>query len=178
VARQEDAGAANSGCPNPVLSAAMAKIDSAEFDRHYLELTYHVGLFMVAYLRRLQAEFKGDLTMAIVLGEIAQRSASRFMREVLPKSGMDAKTLATDEVIAENLRRCNMLSVAEASGVPRETVRRKVDKLVALGLVSRADDGTLAVTRKVGTHFKAFDRQAMQELLELAERVRAVVGRR
>jgi len=156
----------------------MARIDPAEFDRHYLQLTYEAGLFMVAYLRRVHAEFGGDITAAIVLGEIAQHNARRFMKELLPRSGKDAATLATDEVIAASIRRCNMLSVAEASGIPRETVRRKVAKLEAMGLVSRDARGGLAVTRKVGRHFREFDRETLAGLVELAERFRGVLGRR
>lgn len=152
----------------------MARIDPEAFDRHYGEVTYHVGVFMMEYLRRLNSEFGGDLALAIVLGEIAHHSTRRMIREALPASGKDAKTLLTDEFVDANLRRCNMLSVAQASGVPRETVRRKVEKLVVLGLVSRAADGTLAITRKAGTHFRGFDREQMQGLLELAERVRKV----
>ena len=156
----------------------MAKIDPAQFDRHYLQLTYEAGLFMVAYLRRVHAEFDGDITAAIVLGEIAQHNVRRFMREILPASGKDAATLATDEVVAASLRRCNMLSIAEASGIPRETVRRKVAKLEKLGFVARDAGGGLAVTRKVGRHFKEFDRETFAGLVDLAERLRGVLGRR
>ncbi len=35
----------------------------------------------------------------------------------------------------------NLLSIAEITGIPRETVRRKVAKLVAEGSVTRRDDG-------------------------------------
>lgn len=156
----------------------MGKIDPEQFDRHYPQLTYETGLFMVAYLRRVHAEFGGDVTAAIVLGEIAQHNVRPFMKELLPKSGKDSAALATDEVVAASIRRCNMLSVAEASGIPRETVRRKVAKLEKLGFVSRDARGGLAVTRKVGRHFKEFDRETMAGLVELAERVRGVLGRR
>lgn len=156
----------------------MTRIDPESLDRHYSEATYNVGVFMMNYLRRLYAEFDGDLALVIVLGEIGHHSARRIIREALPASGKDARSLLTDEFVAANIRRCNMLSVAEASGIPRETVRRKVDKLIRMGFVSRAGDGTLAVTRKVGTHFREFDRQAMQEILELSERLHTMLGAR
>lgn len=156
----------------------MARIDPESLDRNYGEATYHLGVFMMNYLRRLHAQFDGDLALVIVLGEIGQHSARRIFREALPASGKDSRTLLTDEFVAANLRRCNMLSVAEASGIPRETVRRKVDKLIRMGFVSRAEDGTLAITRMVGTHFREFDRQAMQEVLELAERLHGMLAGR
>ncbi|MCW5591104.1 MAG: hypothetical protein KIS74_03300 [Burkholderiales bacterium] len=156
----------------------MARLDQEQLDRHYPQLTYETGLFMVAYLRRLHAEFGGDVTAAIVLGEIAQHNVRHFMKELLPRSGKDSAALATDEVVAASIRRCNMLSIAEASGIPRETVRRKVAKLEKLGLVSRDAAGGLAVTRKVGRQFKEFDRETLAGLVELAERVRGLLRRR
>jgi hypothetical protein len=156
----------------------MARIDPSAFDRHYPQLTYEAGLFMVAYLRRVHAEFEGDITAAIVLGEIAQHNMRPFMKELLPKSGKDSAALATDELVEASIRRCNMLSVAEASGIPRETVRRKVDKLVKLGFVTRDGGGGLAVTRKVGRHFREFDRETMLGLVELAERIHGMLAQR
>lgn len=156
----------------------MTRLDPEQFDRHYPQLTYEAGLFMVAYLRRLHAQFDGDLAAAIVLGEIAQHNVRRFMREVLPASGKPAAEAATDEAIAASLRRCNVTSVAEASGIPRESVRRKVAGLVAQGLVSRDAKGGLAVTRKVGQHFRDFDREMIAGLVELAGRMQEILGKR
>ncbi|HSM26474.1 MAG TPA: hypothetical protein VK855_00040, partial [Thioalkalivibrio sp.] len=42
----------------------------------------------------------------------------------------------------------NLQSISESSGIPRETVRRKVHDLRALGWVDRRDDGVLVVTEK------------------------------
>lgn len=152
-------------------------IDDDRFERHYLMLTYEVGQFMMDHLRRIYREFDGDIAMCMVLGEVGQHSASRFMREVLPRSGLDAKTLATDEVIDASVRRCNALSISDASGIPRETVRRKLDKLERMGWISRDSKGGLRVTRTVGTRFKEIDRQTMTDLLELATRLRDVLDR-
>ena len=75
----------------------MSRIDPAQFDRHYPQLTYEAGLFMVAYLRRIHAEFGGDITAAIVLGEIAQHNVRPF-RE------FDRETLAGLVELAERFR--------------------------------------------------------------------------
>jgi hypothetical protein len=156
----------------------MKKIDDDEFERHYLMLTYEVGLFMMEHLRNVYREFGGDIALCMVLGEIAHHGARPFMRELLPKSGKDARTLATDDLIASSVRSCNALSIANASGIPRETVRRKIDKLVALGWVSRDRKGGVRVNRAVGKQFKAFDRETMTQLLELSERIRLAVAKR
>ena len=157
---------------------AMAKISDDAFDRHYLALTFEVGCFMLEHLRNVYREFDGDIVMCMVLGEVGQHNAAHFMREILPRSGKDAKELATDAVIDASIRRCNALSIAEASGIPRETVRRKLAKLERLGWISRDAGGGVRVTRMVGRHFRGFDRRTMNDLLDLTERLRATLATR
>ncbi len=154
----------------------MPRIDPDKFDEHYATLSYEVGLFMMEHLRRVNREFRGDFALAIVLGEIAHHNARHLMREVIPRSGKSAARFARDDSFQAHYRRCNALSVAEASGIPRETVRRKVAKLEAMGLVERDESGGLAMTRKVGRHYREFDRTTLEDLLELAERIRRTAG--
>jgi DNA-binding IclR family transcriptional regulator len=42
----------------------------------------------------------------------------------------------------------NALSIAEYTGIPRETVRRKVNELIQKGWVTRDDNGDLVPTPK------------------------------
>ena len=44
----------------------------------------------------------------------------------------------------------NIQSIADVSGIPKETVRRKVALLVAKGWVARDPTGRLSTTRKAG----------------------------
>ena len=44
--------------------------------------------------------------------------------------------------------RCNAYSIAQALGLPHETVRRKIAKLQSLGWVERSERGQLHVTRR------------------------------
>lgn len=155
----------------------MAKLDPEKFEKHYPQLTYETGLFMIDYLRRLNREFENDLTACVVLGEIAQHSVRALMREKLPRSGLPSGEFATHEVVAANLRRCNAHSVAEASGIPRETVRRKIEKLAGWGYITRDEKGGLALKPGLSRHFKAFDRRTIADLCALAERVRRLVAK-
>ena len=156
----------------------MAKIEDEAFDRHYPLLTYEAGAFMMEHLRMMYRRFDGDIVMAMVLGEIGHRNASVFMRELLPASGKDAKALIESSGYRDNMPPCNALSIAEASGIPRETVRRKIDKLVQLGWVERDTRSGLRVTRRVGSDFRDFDRRTVEGLMDLAARVRRTLGRK
>jgi hypothetical protein len=155
----------------------MPPIDPDAIDEHLPQITYETGLFMIDYLRRVNREFENDITSAIVLGEIAQHSVRDLMKRDFPRSGLSSADFATRETVAAGLKRCNALSVAESSGIPRETVRRKIDKLVERGLITRDAKGGLALVPGIGLHFRSFDRQTAVDLVALAERIRELVGR-
>ena len=44
------------------------------------------------------------------------------------------------------LKPCNAYSIAAATGLPRETVRRKIGRLIELGWICREDNGHLYIT--------------------------------
>jgi len=65
-----------------------------------------------------------------------------------------------------HLRPCNALSVSAATGVPRETVRRKVRWLVEKGWLSIGERGQLCVVDGMSRDFQDFDIETTERLLE------------
>jgi hypothetical protein len=55
------------------------------------------------------------------------------------------------------VRPCNALSVSSATGIPRETVRRKVKWLERKGWITVGERGQLAIARSVSRQFSEFD---------------------
>lgn len=155
----------------------MPPLSPEALEKHLPQISYETGLFMIDYLRRLNREFSNDLLSAIVMGEIAQHSVRDLMKRDLPRSGLPSgEFFSARERVAAGLKRCNALSVSESSGIPRETVRRRIDRLVAQGLVTRDARGGLELATGVSGHFRAFDRQTIADLVALAERIRERVG--
>jgi len=73
------------------------------------------------------------------------------------------------------LRPCNAYSVAAATGLPRETVRRKITRLVELGWLNRRHNGHLYVSSRALKHFGDLLRsRELPELLEAADMVRSL----
>jgi hypothetical protein len=153
------------------------RIDEACFRRKHSEMAYTLSEFMVPYLLRLYRAFAGDMAEIIVLGEIAQRNASRVFAAT-PSNG----ATPPEEVLRDPARRrdyllpCNALSVAETTGIPRETVRRKVQKLIARGWIARESGGYLYVTPAVADHFEAFNLETFNGVLAAAERLERLAG--
>ena len=75
-----------------------------------------------------------------------------------------------------SFRPCNAYSISAATDLPRETVRRKIGRLVELGWVTRRDNGHLYVSAAALEHFGSLlNSRALAELLETTERVRKLM---
>jgi hypothetical protein len=79
-----------------------------------------------------RSAFDGDVERAVVLLEIAVRTLQD------PRlANVDLQTVLSGKIDAYPRPATNMRSIADSSGIPKETVRRKVAALVADGLVVR-----------------------------------------
>ena len=72
-------------------------------------------------------------------GTFSQRHADQGLDYEAFRAGAAQSTTSLD---------INLRSIADFSGIPRETVRRKINQLVELGWVARQPDGSLLATSK------------------------------
>jgi hypothetical protein len=110
----------------------------------------HVAGFarLLSALRRL---FGGDLDLMLVMAVIGDRRyALRHPPEAMNYGDAGRATLEDADAAVINIQ-----SIADFTGIPRETVRRKVSALVARGWVSRDGRGDLAPTAKASTDLRA-----------------------
>ncbi|NEX15970.1 MAG: hypothetical protein C1943_04860 [Halochromatium sp.] len=110
----------------------------------------------------LRRHFGGDLDRMLVLaiigartlarGRIARMSYDRFM--TLDRPEADTAPI-------------NLQSIAEYSGIPRETVRRKVNDLARLGWIIRRDKGYLIASEKAARDLAPATEATMRYLLKV-----------
>jgi hypothetical protein len=98
---------------------------------------------LTRFLIECRRAFDGDLDMFLVLAVIGDRTYSQQhadpdMTYDAFRSGHASQTEAID---------INLRSIAEFSGIPRETVRRKLNDLLEKGWVRRNANGSLTATR-------------------------------
>lgn len=82
-----------------------------------------------------------DLVSISLLNEIAQHNLEPFIKggkREFPKTAEEMKLM----------RGCNAFSLSQSTGVPRETVRRKVKQLVDLGWIEPHNRKGLFITSK------------------------------
>jgi hypothetical protein len=117
-------------------------IDSDDVNQHFGRIwPVHVEFF-TRLLIELRRDFKGDLDLMLVLATIGLRSLPAYRVDGL--SYADFKSGAT----VGAPKPINVQSIADSSGIPRETVRRKVLQLLENGWAERDESGHLIVSAK------------------------------
>jgi hypothetical protein len=151
------------------------RVDPALMERHAYQVSHLIASFTVPMMRRLYQEFDGDLVQIVVLGEISLRNVDQFFR----KGGADAPEKLLDDATRRTqlMQPCNALSISEATGIPRETVRRKVEQLIDKGWLYRDAHKRLMVRQGVGERLLRGNARTAQEILDLAERLQALLGK-
>ncbi|WP_343082502.1 helix-turn-helix domain-containing protein [Ostreiculturibacter nitratireducens] len=109
----------------------------------------HLAAF-TRFLTQLRKRFDGDLDLMLVLAVIGERTQPESWAPGLLTYRQ--LTRGRDE---ERLQYpINVQSVADYSGIPRETVRRKIALLQRKGWITRDDDGCLSVSRAAATELE------------------------
>jgi hypothetical protein len=138
--------------------------------QHYL--AFVANDFLVSQLLRVVHAFDGDVLSAIVLGEIAHHNVHRFFCDHQSTPAESVERVLADPQRRDRLSRpCNALSISRATGLPRETVRRRIVHLVAQGWVMRRAHGHLYAADAVVERFARFHLETAKSLVETAKRV-------
>lgn len=110
-----------------------------------LNLIWTEGL--IESLTNLRATFGNDMDKIVVLAVIGQGA----QRLVGPGKSFDA-TLDGARLPMPDNAATNVQSIADSTGIPRESVRRKVGELVEAGWVERLPNGTVRISTNVAIH--------------------------
>jgi hypothetical protein len=92
-------------------------------------------------LRAMEAwkRYVPDYDCAMIMVAVIAITAERLLR-----SGVDPEYAPLSKAIdLDLLRKCNVASIAHATGLNRESTRRKVNLLIERGRLARLEDGTI-----------------------------------
>ena len=142
-------------------------------------LSYLMNDFILWQLARVRQRFDGDLDAALILGEIAHYNVQKNFRQIFsldqaPTSDLDKASIESSPDLVL-LKSSNAMSISGATGIPRETVRRKVQWLEQRGWVSRDDKGALTITAAPSKDFADFNYEALERFIETADKVRQIL---
>lgn len=149
------------------------EIDRAIFDAHRGAMNLTINGFFLDYLLRVRRAFGGDIEAAIVLGEVAHHNFLPWVARARQDACRLEVLLAQPDPDLRPLP-ANAQSIAAATGIPRETVRRKLAKLVAKGWLEVRGRAEYFVTDAPGEHFAGFTFELLHLFLGTADALRAV----
>lgn len=149
----------------------------AGYAANYQEIAPLMGWFMLRQLGRIYREFKGDFVQAMVLGEVAHHNIHRFFSLGKPQT-KDKPVNGLGPVPHDDLDPCNAFSLSEATGIPRETVRRKIAILVNRGWLKKHADGGYVIPPGLADHFAyGINLQTLKDFLTTSDELRKVLER-
>lgn len=137
------------------------------------------GRLSTSLLRDLYLSTAGDLPMALVLLEVASRSFEAEYPPWVPvgrwpRPDRESGYFIQDAGLPPRLLACNVLSLSEVVGMPRETVRRKTIKLLELGWIDHAISGGYVVTKIGWDAIESMAHHRAIAALLTADRIRSI----
>jgi hypothetical protein len=114
----------------------------------------------------LRAEFGADIDKAIILGLIGQR-----MMQMKDAPSVAYQSVMTEGTPAFQARFTNIESIAAGSGIPRETVRRKVGELEARGWLNRNERNEINVAVPAVQQLDGISQMTMELLASVFEAI-------
>jgi hypothetical protein len=102
------------------------------------------GIAVALFTLRLMDEWKrevDDYDCAMIMVAVIVITSERLLRDELSA----AESRLATPIDPARLRKCNIASIAEATGINRETARRKVNDLIARGQLVRLRDRSIAL---------------------------------
>lgn len=148
-------------------------------EKRIRHLSFLVNDFILWHLARVRQRFDGDLDCALILGEIAHYNVRKNFQKIF---SLDQKsTSGQEQPVSDSsptkalLKSTNTLSISAATGIPRETVRRKIQWLEQHGWVSKDDKGALIVTAVSAEEFIDFNYETLERFIVTADKLHKIM---
>jgi hypothetical protein len=134
------------------------------FEAKFGKLHAHHVAGLIRHLIECRRTFGGDLDLFLVFSIIGERSFTpRNVPESMTEQEFRASPVSTVQPVAINLQ-----SLADYSGIPRETVRRKLAALIDMGWIERDAQGLIVVTDQAKDGLAALTQSSVRYLRDLA----------
>lgn len=145
-----------------------------EYRRAFSLLAFAMGRFVVDHVLRSARLFDDDTEALVLFGMLAQLN----IVHLVPPGSSPATTL--DHLgrvpdIQHRLRPVRVRDLAQITGRPRETVRRKLEHMQAAGRVRRVPAGWVYEASSVDAEFQALTIEGMRRFLQTADMMRSVL---
>ena len=145
------------------------------FDRSFSLVAFIMNRYLVDHMLRCARQLvDGDFEALVIFGVLAHQNAAHLMPPgTLPAAVLNERGRVDD--YQHRVRPLLLRDVGAITGIPRETARRKLEKLATLGFVERAGRGWVVSAKRMEPDLREFTRESARRLLAAADEVRAAM---
>ncbi|ENO81992.1 MULTISPECIES: helix-turn-helix domain-containing protein [unclassified Thauera] len=134
-------------------------------DKAFTMVAFAANRHLVDHMRRMTTTLDMDLESAMLWGTLAHLNVAQAIRPGAPPTEL----LAPDGFLLGAHRPVRLTDLVQVTGLPKETVRRKLEKLRQRGKVRRTEDGLWDALREgIDERTHAFTRESVKRLLSTA----------
>jgi hypothetical protein len=149
------------------LAAPLRDFNGA-FDRAFVLITYVMNRYLVDHMLRVGRQLTaGDFESMVIWGVLAHQNIAHllppgsFVSEVLDERGRLPSL--------EGLRPLRLRDIVQITGIPKETARRKLERLAAGRWITRVDNGWVVSGERTEPELRDFSRESVRRFLIVAE---------
>jgi CRP-like cAMP-binding protein len=112
-------------------------MSDAQFRKAFGLIAFAMNRHLAQYMRRASRSLDTDLESVFVWATLAHLNTLTIAR---PGTTLD-QIPETEAMLYQEIKPVRLADIAQVTGLPRETVRRKLTQLAARGKVERSEDG-------------------------------------
>lgn len=157
--------------PNLMRENRLTGTELDNFDKAYGLVAFTLNRYVIDHLLRFARQFGPDYQMLVVWGVLAHQCVIHLVpagsrpRDVLNQNGLLADP-------NPDLRPIRQRDLSQITGIPKETVRRKLLKLEQYGWIKRKDSGWILDRENLDPELREFSRESAKRMLAVADHMR------
>lgn len=156
---------------------AIADFDTA-FDASFSLVAFIMNRHLIDHmLRATRLLTDGDYEALILWGILVHQNVAHLM----PPGTLAPAVLNERGRLASSysgLRPMLLRDLSAIAGIPRETARRKLERLASMGYIERSGRAWVIAANRIEPDLREFTRESVRRLLAAADEVRAVLHER
>lgn len=154
--------------------SSMNNTDEA-FDRSFSLVAFITNRFIVDHMLRCARRLvDGDFEALVLWAVLAHQNVAHLMPPgSIPTAVLNEKGRV--DGYEKRVRPLLLRDLSAITGIPRETARRKLEKLASLGFVERSGRAWIVSAQRVEPDLREFTRESVKRLLVAADEVRAAM---
>jgi DNA-binding transcriptional ArsR family regulator len=142
------------------------------FEKTFSMVAFATNRHLVDHMRRLITLLDMDVESALLWGLVAHLSVAHAMHP----GALPSDLLAPNGFMLGEARPVRLADLVQVSGLPKETVRRKLQRLRERGKLERNEDGRWVVLRTgVDETTYEFTRESVKRLLQTARVIESIL---